>query len=54
MIARDMMDSDMIARDMTLADLREKTGLSPATLAKMSKGEAIVANVLERICETKQ
>ena len=44
----------LIDRDMTRADLREKTGLSPATLAKMSKGEAIGANVLERICETMQ
>ena len=31
----------LIDRDMTRADLRDKTGLSPATLAKMSKGEAI-------------
>lgn len=30
----------LIDRDMTRADLRDKTGLSPATLAKMSKGEA--------------
>ena len=44
----------LIDRDMTRADLRDKTGLSPATLAKMSKGEAIGANVLERICETMQ
>ena len=44
----------LIDRDMTRADLRDKTGLSPATLAKMSKGEAIGASVLERICETMQ
>lgn len=44
----------LIDRDMTRADLREKTGLAPATLAKMTKGEAIGANVLERICETMQ
>lgn len=44
----------LIDRDMTRADLRDKTGLSPATLAKMSRGEAIGANVLERICETMQ
>ena len=44
----------LIDRDMTRADLRDKTGLSPATLAKMSKGEAIGANILERICETMQ
>jgi len=34
----------LIDRDMTRVDLRDKTGLSPATLAKMSKGEAIGAN----------
>ena len=44
----------LIDRDMTRADLRGKTGLSPATLAKMSRGAAIGANVLERICETMQ
>ena len=44
----------LIDHDMTRADLRDKTGLSPATLAKMSKGETIGANVLERICETMQ
>ena len=44
----------LIDRDMTRADLREKTGLAPATLAKMTKGEAFGANVLERICETMQ
>ena len=44
----------LIDRDMTRADLREKTGIAPATLAKMTKGEAIGANVLERICETMQ
>ena len=44
----------LIDRDMTRADLREKTGLAPATPAQMTKGEAIGANVLERICETMQ
>lgn len=42
----------LIDRDMTRADLREAIGVSPTTLAKMSKGEAIGANVLARICET--
>lgn len=40
--------------DMTRADLRAAIGVSPTTLAKISKGEAIGANVLERICETMQ
>ncbi len=44
----------LIDRDMTRAGLRDKTGISLATLAKMSKGEAIGANVLKRICETMQ
>ena len=44
----------LIDRDMTRADLRKKTGISPATVAKMSKGEAIGANVLERICAAMQ
>ncbi len=42
----------LIDRDMTRADLRAAIGVSPTTLAKMSKGEAIGANVLARICET--
>ena len=33
----------LIDRDMTRADLRDKTGLSPATLAKMSKGERVLS-----------
>ena len=37
---------------MTRADLRKKTGISPAIFAKMSKGETIGANVLECICAT--
>ena len=41
-----------IDRDMTRADRREAIGVSPTTLAKMSKGEAIGANVLARISET--
>lgn len=44
----------LIDRDMTRADLRKKTGISPATIAKMSKGETIGANVLERICAAMQ
>ncbi len=41
----------LIDRDMNRADLREVTGLSPTTLAKMTKGEAVGATVLERICQ---
>ena len=39
----------LIDRDMTRADLRKKTGISPATVAKMSKGETIGANVLQTL-----
>ena len=44
----------LIDRDMTRADLREATGVAPATLAKMSKGEPVGAGILERICESLQ
>lgn len=42
----------LIDRDMTRADLREATGVAPATLAKMSKGEPVGVGILERICES--
>jgi len=42
----------LIDRDMNRADLRKATGLSPTTLAKMTKGEAVGAAVLEKICGT--
>ena len=42
----------LIDRDMTRTDLREATGMSPATLAKLSKGEAVGAPTLEKICRT--
>ena len=40
----------LIDRDMNRADLRKATGLSPTTLAKMTKGEAVGAAILEKIC----
>ena len=42
----------LIDRDMTRADLRKETGISPATIAKMSKGEPVGTSILERICES--
>lgn len=43
----------LIDRDMTRKDLRRVSGVSHATLAKMSKGErSVTAAVLERICTT--
>ena len=44
----------LIDKDMTRASLREATGLAPATISKMSRGESVGANVLERICESLQ
>ncbi len=40
----------LIDHDMTRMDLRDAVGLSSTTLAKMSKGETVATNVLERIC----
>lgn len=42
----------LIDRDMTRKDLHRVSGVSHATLAKMSKGESVTAAVLERICTT--
>ena len=44
----------LIDKDMTRASLREATGSAPATISKMSRGESVGANVLERICESLQ
>lgn len=40
----------LIDRNMNKTDLRILTGMSQATLAKLSKGENITTEVLERIC----
>ena len=44
----------LIDRDMTRTDLREATGIAPATVSKMSRGESVGAGVLERICASMQ
>ena len=44
----------LIDKDMTRAALREATGIAPATISKMSRGESVGANVLERICASMQ
>ena len=41
-------------KDMTRASLREASGIAPATISKMSRGESVGANVLERICASMQ
>ena len=35
---------------MSRTDLRDATGMAPATLAKLSKGEAVGTPTLEKIC----
>ncbi len=40
----------LIDRDMTKEDLRLATGLSAATIAKMSKNGNVTTEVLARIC----
>lgn len=41
----------LIDKNMKKMDLVEKIGISSSTLAKMSKGESISMNVMEKICE---
>ena len=40
----------LIDKGMTRQDLREKTGISSASIAKMGKGENVSLDVLARIC----
>ena len=40
--------------DMSRTDLRDATGMAPATLAKLSKGEAVGTPTLEKICRVLQ
>lgn len=41
----------LIDKNMKKSDLREKTGISSASLAKLGKGDNITTDVLLRICE---
>lgn len=41
----------MIDHDMKRKDLKEKTGLSYGTIAKLEKGENVQMEVLEKICK---
>ena len=41
----------MLDRDMTKKDLREQSGISTTSLAKLGKGENITTDVLLKICE---
>lgn len=42
----------LIDRKLTKQDLRNLTGLSAATIAKLGKGENVNTNVLIRICDS--
>jgi putative transcriptional regulator len=41
----------LLDRDMTKKDLREQSGISTTSLAKLGKGENITTDVLLKICE---
>ena len=41
----------LLEKDMTKTQLREAVGFSSATLAKMSKGEYISLETVEKICK---
>lgn len=45
------MEITLIKRDRTRTHLREELGISPSTLAKMSKGDYVALSVIARICE---
>ena len=40
----------LIDKKMTKEELRKTLGISPATIAKMGKGENVSMDVLDRIC----
>lgn len=42
----------LIDREMNKKDLKEATGLSAASIAKLGKGANITTDVLLKICET--
>lgn len=41
----------LIDRNMKKSDLKEKVGISSASIAKLGKGDNITTDVLLRICE---
>ena len=41
----------LLDRDMTKKDLRERSGISTTSLAKLGKGENMTTDVLLKICE---
>jgi len=41
----------MIDRDMNMQDLKRVTGLSPASVAKLTNGKTVTTDTLEKICK---
>lgn len=41
----------LIDKNMNKAELRSLTGLSPNTMARLSKGESVKMDIVGRICE---
>jgi DNA-binding Xre family transcriptional regulator len=42
----------LVKKEMTKTQLRQRTGISMATLAKISKNEYVSMEVLDKICKT--
>ena len=40
----------LLQKNMKKKDLEEQAGLSSATIAKLTKGETVTTEILERIC----
>ena len=50
-ISYNMLWKMLIDKNMKKSDLREKAGISSASLAKLGKGDNITTDILLRICE---
>ncbi|MFY9190338.1 MAG: helix-turn-helix transcriptional regulator [Lawsonella sp.] len=42
----------LVDKKMSKADLRKASGISPNTMTKLSRDEAVMLNVLDKICKT--
>ena len=41
----------LIDREMTRTELRQATGMSSSTLARLSRGDYVASSVIDRICQ---
>lgn len=41
----------LIDRDMTRTELRQATGISSSTFARLSRGDYVASSVIDRICQ---